>query len=214
MQDGRAARHHRQPCGRALYQPRLDPRYARKGDTDRGQHLGDTNEDSERRGNRGVHLFDHLGRRIRKEHAVREERHGEQCFAAPCPASAMEWFQALTDTFGPALENRKGGVASAPAVMAALGAMGHTLVAMPDKYVRMAELQKRFDLLKSVNWSKGQHWEGIAGKFTPKGDFSLGGPKETAYAIYSALSDPQSSGYAQVRVGTPTPTPTPHLVTM
>ena len=55
-----------------------------------------------------------------------------------------------------------------------------------------------------MNWDKGQHWEGIAGKFTPKGEFSMGGPKETAYAIYAALSDPQSPAYNRIRSGQPT----------
>jgi DNA sulfur modification protein DndB len=50
-----------------------------------------------------------------------------------------------------------------------------------------------------VNWEKGKHWEGIAGKFTPKGDFAVGGPKETAYAIYSALRESGAPAFTRVR---------------
>jgi DNA sulfur modification protein DndB len=42
-------------------------------------------------------------------------------------------------------------------------------------------------------------WENIAGKFTPKGTFSIGGTKETAYAVFAALTDENAKSYAQVR---------------
>ena len=67
VQDGGADHHHHQPCGRARYQPRLDPCDAGKGKPNRGRYLGDANEEAERRRNRGVHLLDHLGWRIKKE---------------------------------------------------------------------------------------------------------------------------------------------------
>ena len=75
--------------------------------------------------------------------------------------------------------------------MAALGALGHTLVEM-DESRRDEERARLLQYVQQVNWNKGQHWEGIAGKFTPKGEFSVGGPKETAYAIYTALKDGDS----------------------
>ncbi len=65
---------------------------------------------------------------------------------------------------------------------------------MPE--VRRQELLGK---LCSVKWDKDQQWEGIAGKFTPKGRFSLGGSKETAYAVYAALTDPPTEGYARAR---------------
>jgi hypothetical protein len=40
---------------------------------------------------------------------------------------------------------------------------------------------------------------GIAAKATPKGRITLGGSKEVAYAVYAALNDPTSPGYATVR---------------
>ena len=46
---------------------------------------------------------------------------------------------------------------------------------------------------------KGKTWEGIAGKFSPRGRFSVGGSKETAYAVYAALADRSSDGYDRVR---------------
>jgi hypothetical protein len=52
-----------------------------------------------------------------------------------------------------------------------------------------------------VDCEKGKLWEGIAGKYTPRGNFAVGGSKETAYAIYAALTDLTSEGYRRIRRG-------------
>ena len=67
------------------------------------------------------------------------------------------------------------------------------------RYGKITEAEKRAAALKLVNWERDKVWEGIAGKFTPKGVFSVGGAKETGYAIYSALADPSDPGYARIR---------------
>jgi DNA sulfur modification protein DndB len=112
---------------------------------------------------------------------------------------AIEWFSAVAEKIGPAIEDRPRTVASAPAVMAAIGALGHVLVEISDPLARQRRTADLAERLAPVNWEKGQHWEGIAGKFTPKGNFSLGGPKETAYAIYAAISDGTTEAYLKVR---------------
>lgn len=114
--------------------------------------------------------------------------------------AAIDWFSALTDAFGPAFENREQSLASSPTAMAALGAIGHPLVHIADADARTQKARELVQTLTSVNWSRDKTWEGIAGKFTPKGSFSLGGSKETAYAVYAALSDPSSPGFARVRI--------------
>lgn len=117
--------------------------------------------------------------------------------------AAIEWFEALATYLGTAMENRDQTIAAAPAVLAALGALGHSLVEISDRGDRDAETRTLMELLRGVRWEKGKHWEGIAGKFTPKGEFSVGGPKETAYAIYTALKDPMSPGFGNIRVAEP-----------
>ncbi len=87
----------------------------------------------------------------------------------------------------------------APAVMAAIGALGHELVEISNPVARQRRTTELAEKIALVNWEKGQHWEGIAGKFTPKGKFSLGGPKETAYAIYAAIGDGTTDAYRKVR---------------
>ncbi len=112
---------------------------------------------------------------------------------------SVEWFRAVTDAIGPAMEDRESKLASAPTVLAAIGAMGHELVNIDEPAMRAAKTAVLVGKLKTVDWRRGKHWEGIAGKFTPKGTFSVGGSKETAYAVYEALNDETSPGYVTVR---------------
>jgi len=116
-------------------------------------------------------------------------------------AAAIDWFGAVADAIGPALEDREHKLASAPAVLAAIGALGSSLAKISDPTARKLEAQKRAAALKKVNWARGAHWAGIAGKVSPKGTLSVGGAKETAYAVYSALADDAQPAYAQVRSG-------------
>ena len=111
----------------------------------------------------------------------------------------VEWFRAVTGAIGPAMEDRENKLASAPTVLAAIGAMGHELVNIDEPAMREAKTAGLIRKLRTVDWRRSKHWEGIAGKFTPKGTFSVGGSKETAYAVYEALNDETSSGYVSVR---------------
>jgi DNA sulfur modification protein DndB len=113
--------------------------------------------------------------------------------------AAIEWFVAVTDAIGASMEDRENKLASAPAVLAAIGAMGHELVNIEVPALREAKTASLVRRLKTVDWRRGKHWEGIAGKFTPKGAFSVGGSKETAYAVYEALNDETCSGFVAVR---------------
>lgn len=113
--------------------------------------------------------------------------------------TAVGWFKAVTDTLGPAMEDRENKLASSPSVLAAIGAMGHELLNIENSEQREVARSALMRKLREVDWNRGKHWEGIAGKFTPAGTFSIGGTKETAYAIYGALSDETSSAFKQVR---------------
>lgn len=117
--------------------------------------------------------------------------------------AAKEWFARLTAEFGPMFENRQEFLVSAPAVMAALGALGHPLVAIEDDEARRNKAEAFISTLKPVKWQRGEHWAGIAGKMTARGQFSVGGAKETAYAVYGALTDPHQEAYRRVRISCP-----------
>jgi DNA sulfur modification protein DndB len=114
-------------------------------------------------------------------------------------AYAYEWFNAVTKLLGPAIEDRNNSLAGAPSVFAAIGAMGRELAGIADAEQREKRTGELLSRLREVDWTKGKHWEGIAGKFTPKGKFAVGGSKETAYAVYAAVNDPTSQGYHRIR---------------
>ena len=114
-------------------------------------------------------------------------------------SAAIEWFTAVTDAIGPAMEDSEHKLAAAPSVLAAIGAMGHEIVNIEDAGLRASKMGALISRLLDVDWRRSKHWEGIAGKFTPKGAFSVGGSKETAYAVYDALNDETSPGYRLVR---------------
>jgi DGQHR domain-containing protein len=112
---------------------------------------------------------------------------------------AIEWFTAVAEAFGASIEDRDRTVSSSPAVLAAIGAIGHELIHISDAQVRAEKRDELIDKLRLVKWGKDKTWEGIAGKFSPKGKFSVGGSKETAYAVYAALTNRDDRGYKQIR---------------
>jgi DNA sulfur modification protein DndB len=112
---------------------------------------------------------------------------------------ATEWFEGVASVVGSAIENRVKSVASASSVMAAIGAVGHPLVDVLNDSERAKKRAGFLELLRQVRWDKGKTWEGIAGKFTPKGNFSIAGAKDTSYAVYAALTDATSEGYSRIR---------------
>ena len=113
--------------------------------------------------------------------------------------SAVDWFTAVTEAIGPALEDRTSKLASAPAVFAAIGAVGTPLSQIDDDEVRRARAKELAAELKKVDWTRSARWAGIAGKLSPKNVLSVGGAKENAYAAYSALADETSPGYTTIR---------------
>lgn len=110
----------------------------------------------------------------------------------------VSWVGAFTDAFGSEISDRDKYVAGAGAILAAVGAMGNQVYRASTG--ERPEVQDRLlATLREVNWQKGDHWVGIAGAYTPSGVFSVKGPKEVAYAVYNALTDPQISGYRRIR---------------
>lgn len=132
---------------------------------------------------KGIHGVAYGTRSVPIDETERERLH----------SNAVTWWTAL----GARLEKEiadGNSVASAPAAIAALGAVGHDVLEN-----RGSANEAVSQLASEVKWTKGERWAGIAGKFTPKGNFSVGGAKETAYLIYKALADPSTEGYARIR---------------
>lgn len=118
----------------------------------------------------------------------------------------------LEDDFKP--ERRPHSVVSSPAVLAGLGVLAHHAVPKPPRREGVAgwSVEQVVEHLDEVDWDRtyvaaqrvegpvyASRWEGIAGKFTPSGTFSMGGPKEVGYAVAEALEDPESPGGKRIR---------------
>lgn len=111
---------------------------------------------------------------------------------------ATGWIDTYFDTYFKEITARDTYLASSGAVLAAVGAMGHQLLeASTEERRHVAD--ELLTMLKDVDWSKGEHWSGIAGNITSRGVFSVKGTKEVAYAVHTALTDPTSASYQAVR---------------
>jgi DNA sulfur modification protein DndB len=111
------------------------------------------------------------------------------------------WLDAVSSALGDELapERRGTSILPGPAAMAAVGAFGHPLLDVGEDDLDQ-EAEDKAEELATVDWSRGEHWVGIAGKIAPSGRFSTaGGAKENAHAIYQALSDPGYKGFRQIR---------------
>ncbi len=118
---------------------------------------------------------------------------------------ALSWIAAYLNTFEREIADREGSLASSGSVLAAVGAMGEVLLlAAPESRPQLQA--QMLTSLREVNWSKGEHWLGIAGNYTPGGVFSVKGTKEVAYAVFNALTDRENGSYSRVRFGEPSAT--------
>jgi DNA-sulfur modification-associated len=111
-------------------------------------------------------------------------------------------------------ERRADSVVSAPAILAGLGVLAHHAVPKPPRKEGVSgwNVAEVLDHLDGVNWDrtyiadqsadqavKASPWEGIAGKFTPAGSFSIGGPKEVGYAVADALENLNDEAGRKIR---------------
>jgi DNA sulfur modification protein DndB len=114
----------------------------------------------------------------------------------------VAWWDAVANAIGDEYEvgRRADSIATAPSALAAIGAFGHSLL---SEGLSGADLEEaaadRAEELLTVNWTRGPHWNGIAGKMTPSGRLSIAGAKESAYVIYKALTDVNSEEFRVVR---------------
>jgi DndB-like DNA-sulfur modification-associated protein len=113
-------------------------------------------------------------------------------------AACVAWWRAFTDRFGPALENREFTVTAAPAMLAALGAVGHKLLTVAVDE-RDKETKRILDTLADVQWERGEHWFNVIGKASKNGGLAIAGSKEIAYSTYAALIETSTPLYKQIR---------------
>lgn len=110
---------------------------------------------------------------------------------------AVQWFQALSQALGPLLEDRDKLAVSAPAWVA-FGAMGHTLLDVPQEE-RAERIAQYLRQLSEVRWDRTQAWSGIIGKMGANESFAIGSTKEVIHQLVRALSDETDPGYQRIR---------------
>jgi hypothetical protein len=113
-------------------------------------------------------------------------------------AVARDWLNVFFNTFGSSLADRETFIISTPSVLSAVGAMGNVILRATETD-RAEERNRLIATLQAVNWRKGEHWSGIAGKVNDRGKFVVGGTKEVAYAVFNVLSNPENDGYQRIR---------------
>jgi len=130
----------------------------------------------------------------------------------PLEARVVEVWTAILETLEEYLEpdRRDEVVVSSPSILAGIGVLAHQAIPQPPRRdgVPSMTIEEILERLDTVMWdreyvkpdgSKGSPWNGIAGKFTPAGRFSIGGPKEVGHAVAKALKETTSPEGAQIR---------------
>ncbi|MDW5598270.1 DNA sulfur modification protein DndB [Conexibacter stalactiti] len=109
-----------------------------------------------------------------------------------------KWLEMYLRTFLPEISDRERTLAGTAPVLAAVGAMGNQFLKAAD-WDRERLMRERLDSLTEVDWTKGEAWAGVAGKFTARGRFSVGGTKEVGNAVYNVLTEAENPGFRRVR---------------
>ncbi|MBT2543702.1 hypothetical protein J7E99_24150 [Streptomyces sp. ISL-44] len=117
---------------------------------------------------------------------------------ADLESAARDWLAAYAEAFGEEITDREECVAAMGSVFAAVGAMGRPLLEASGEE-RSLRLEGLLASLKAVDWRKGDQWLGTVLTKTPQGRYTINGPKQSAYAVFGALSDPASPAYRVVR---------------
>lgn len=111
------------------------------------------------------------------------------------------WYSIVLETLGFALrpEARAENFASAPAVWAAIGALGYETYRdlLGDDFDGVADFQSveaafrssAEAYLKPVDWRRLDHWQTAGAKKSSTGAVTLGGPKEAGTLVYKAIKD-------------------------
>jgi len=127
--------------------------------------------------------------------------------AALIEQAALKWFRLVVKTLNGALEARATTFATAPSVWAALGALGnkalHDVAGASferpvEPSVLDAVLAAAAEQVRSINWSRGEHWLGSGAK-TAKTGVTLGGPKEAGHLVFRAMTTSDDAAYSTLR---------------
>lgn len=107
-----------------------------------------------------------------------------------------QWLSKVFDRFGADAFRDRERILRATPVAVCLAALGKAFY-----NGTAAEQKKSLEILSDtkIDWTVGPHWEGIAGKTSPTGVFTVGGGKEYAYGTWAALTRPGEEAGQRIR---------------
>jgi len=114
--------------------------------------------------------------------------------------AGKKWISHLMTAFGPAAFLDKDRVLRSMPVLVSLGAIGRELYLDPSKIAKKVAV-----VLEDVEWRhtpvKDQPgpWDGVAGKRNAAKAYSVSSGKEAVHAVFAALTDSSSPGFARIR---------------
>jgi hypothetical protein len=109
--------------------------------------------------------------------------------------AAATWLSHVFSTLSVESFRDKAKVLRAAPVIASLGALGRPFYdGTLDE-----QLAAKSALASIPDWSAGERWNGIAGKITSSGAFSVSSGKEAGHSTFRAISNPDDPGYNRVR---------------
>lgn len=127
--------------------------------------------------------------------AIPEEVEGKSVDFERLTTAATTWLTHVFSTLGVESFRDKNKVLRAAPVIAALGALGRPFyVGSLDE-----QLAAKAALASIPDWTAGERWNGIAGKITPSGAFSVGSGKEAGHSTFRAIKEPSDAGYVRIR---------------
>lgn len=110
---------------------------------------------------------------------------------------AASWLDQVFNRFEPDAFRDKAQILRATPVSASIGALGKAYF---DGGAKEQKEAVRTLNDEDIDWSVGNHWNGVCGKVSPTTHrFAVGGGKEYAHATWNALTDPASGGGEQIR---------------
>ena len=113
--------------------------------------------------------------------------------------TAQNFLSALHEALPHATGDRITQLPLSPTIFGSIGALAHDLVREQNEAVQRAEIGKRVDELRNVNWNKASHWVQVAGRYGKKGNRSWAERSNRFYAVLTALRDRTSPHYELIR---------------
>jgi DNA-sulfur modification-associated len=115
--------------------------------------------------------------------------------------TAIAFLEVLHERCQSAMEDRTTKLLLSPTIFCSLGALVTSLVQEKDPERFRLGIERTVRGLEHVNWDKSSAWVKVAGRYNKKGQVTMGGAKQSIYAVLAALNDTKNENYNAIRLG-------------